>query len=140
MRSIYRGQKVIRRADGSPLCVLMPLPPDLNDRERERAVALREQIKTQIRRWLLGGHILIDIYDDRHAEPVPFLWEMGSDPHNPLLGECWEDPINALIMEVFLELHGTEYRSARHPDETSPDENTEAWIVWALQRNGYVER
>ena len=140
MRSIYRAKKITRRSDGTPVCVLAPLPPDLNDRDRERAATLREHIKTQIRRWLLGGHILIFVYEDGHSEPAPFQWEVRSDSEDPLLRECWDDPINALVMEVFLDLHGDEYRSARDPNDTSPDEDINAWVDWALERNGFVVR
>lgn len=136
MRSIYRAKKFIRRDDGHVLCVLNPLPQGLNDHERQRAEELREQIKAQAKDWLLGGHVLIDVYDDGHAEPAPFLWELRSDPDNPLSGKCLDDPINAQVQEVFLELHGDEYRSARHPSETTPDEDVQAWIAWALKRNG----
>jgi hypothetical protein len=140
MRSIYRGRKVIRRKDGSPLCVLEALPVGLGDDDRQKAESLREEIKTEIRGWFFGGHILIDIFEDRHAEPVGFLWELGSDPRDPLTGECWDDPINILILEVFQELHGNEYRSARDPATTSPDEDTAAWIAWALNRNAGMIR
>jgi len=138
MRSIYRGKKIIRRQDGCPVCVLDPLPQDLNDDDRGRAEALRAQIKAEIRGWLLGGRVLIDVFDDGHAEPAPYLWEVWSDPNDPLVGECWEDPINTMVQEVFVELHGHEFCSARNPAETSPDEDLEEWIAWALRRNGYI--